>query len=446
MSDKSLGYIMMLDTSGSMQRGFPMVKIDSKAFVRCSRPNDQFGLNMFNTTASWVYPSGSNPRIITVDSAYEETRKAANAIEQIQCSEYCTNIGDAINLANQMITSASTDLKAFVLFSDGGHNEGVNPVTVLNDTSPIFIAGLGYLEMDYFNRMKAKNPKSRFYNQPNAYEVMLMFNDILADSSDSLLMLNKLEKVEKGASSVLEKFRVSSISNSAQINVVWTDPNYVYTPDSPRKVGDFQIVLIDPNNKTTTIRPDIVEMGYCIFNINNAVAGEWKALVQYVSDKELNMTVGGVDYHSTTKTKINADDFVSVGGDVKIGVTVQDNENEVQILSVKSVLTKPKISIETALAQNTDLLNMLESEANVDSDTAKLNILRNRMLANGERDILPPVRSVENLYDSNDGSFGGTLGIADIPGIYNVKLEIEGVYPKTGEKFTSIKTHSIAVS
>lgn len=437
---------MMLDTSGSMFYDFAMVKIDSKAFVRCARPNDQFGVNHFNNNAAWVYPTGPNPGIITVDSQLAETQKATDAIEQLSCSSNLTNIGAAIRLGNQMIATANTDLKAFVLFSDGCHNTGESPLNVLAGEPPIYIAGLGYLDVSYFRKLVAKNPNSKFYNQPNAYDVMIMFNEILADSSDSLLMLNKLDNVETGAQFLLEKFYVSSFSNSAQVSMVWTDPAYAYTPNPPRSVGDIQVTLIDPNNKSTDLRPKIAEGGYCIYDLDNVAAGEWKALVQYVADKPLAMTLGAIDHHATTRTVIRADTFATRGDAVKFSVAAHDSENEVEILSVKSTVSKPTVSVKTALERHSAELSKLEVEDSSDGDIAKLNILRNKKLHKGEPDILPSVKSFAYLKGSDDGHFEGAIKATDVAGAYTANFEIEGIYPKTGEKFKSFASHTVAVN
>ena len=141
--EKTVGFVMMIDVSGSMYDAIDMVKIDCKAFLRQALPMDQFGVNQFHQQASWVYPSGEDPDIVTVSPFKAETQEAANRVENI-VSGGNTNIGAAIQLSNPMIGKSVSDINAFVLFSDGSHNTGPAPDTILGNTPPIYVAALGY--------------------------------------------------------------------------------------------------------------------------------------------------------------------------------------------------------------------------------------------------------------------------------------------------------------
>ena len=188
---KTLAFVLMLDTSGSMWNAIDMVKIDAKAFIRQARVGDQFAINEFSDNGSWVYPAGTNPKLLTVKEGLHETEAALHYIEKLK-THNMTAMGEAIQIGNQIMknTSLTSDLKAYVILSDGAHNQGVNPVSVLGSEPPVYIAALGNVSKRYFDQLTAKNPKSRFYNQPNAYQMMLMFNQILADANDNELMLN----------------------------------------------------------------------------------------------------------------------------------------------------------------------------------------------------------------------------------------------------------------
>lgn len=91
----------------------------------------------------------------------------------------------------------------------------------------------GYVYKKYFDKLTAKNPNSKFYNQPNAYQMMLMFNQIVADSNKNELMLNEEDSYQQGADFVIKKFQVSASDNAAQVNVVWSDQKYKYTSGTP---------------------------------------------------------------------------------------------------------------------------------------------------------------------------------------------------------------------
>lgn len=99
--EKTLAFVLMLDTSGSMADAINMVKIDAKAFVRMARKGDQFAINHFDTNASWVYPDSKNPKLLTVSQDLHETKDALNYIEAVSASGV-TAMGDAIKLGNQI--------------------------------------------------------------------------------------------------------------------------------------------------------------------------------------------------------------------------------------------------------------------------------------------------------------------------------------------------------
>lgn len=65
-NSQTLGFVMMLDVSGSMSSWIEAVKLDACAFVDCSQRGDQLAVNKFNEHASWIYPSGQNPDIVTI--------------------------------------------------------------------------------------------------------------------------------------------------------------------------------------------------------------------------------------------------------------------------------------------------------------------------------------------------------------------------------------------
>lgn len=441
---KNLGFVMMLDVSGSMYNALPMVKIDSKAFVRCAHVGDQFGVNAFSDNAWWVHPSGNNPNILTVTNGLKETEAAVQQIEKLT-THNMTHMGEAIQLANQMIAKASTPLKAFVLLSDGAHNEGIDPVSVLGAEPPIYIAGLGIIYQSYFDALLKKNKKSKFYNSPNAYQMMLMYNHILSESTDSNLAMNHLKDYSAGSDYYLEKFNITEDDNDVQLSVVWSNKKYKYTPGTPSGTN-INIVLIDPNDNTTNIKPDIAEEGYCIYNLKNVRPGEWKFLIQYSVAENLGGTAAAFEFHTSVKTNIILPSYAKSQEDIRLTVEALRDEHKLENVTVKAHISQPDYAID-------DVLNRFENEIETvdvgegtdDNEVNRLKALRTQKLKNDNIDILPVKHSIKTIsLDSNDG-YSLSLNDTEKKGTYNVEVEITGIDPVTKRQFKSIQAGSVLV-
>lgn len=441
--EKSLAFVLMLDTSGSMWNDMEMVKIDAKAFVRQARKGDQFAINKFCTNASWVYPTGSNPKLVTVSGDLHETKQAANYIESLSAGGV-TAMGDAISLGNKIMKNSvvSTDLKAYIILSDGVHNQGANPQDVLEGEPPVYIAALGNVCNSYFDKLIAKNPKSKFYNKPNAYQMMLMFNQIIADSNDSELILNEQDTYQKGADYVLKTFDVSDDDNAAQVNVVWSDKKYEYTSGLP-KGNSINIVLIDPDNKNTDIKPDIAEDGYCIYNLKNVKPGRWKVLIQYSVPEVITGTVGGVDFYTDIKTNLMLP--AGTGGGTGIRLSALNAGNPMENVKVTAQIARSVMSYDDIMNQYEKEMDALRKDDFDDNENGDeidvMEKLREEILRTEHKDIFAKQVSTHELALSKDGEY--VLESSDEEsksGIYNVDVKIEGVNPKNGLPLTRLKS------
>ena len=444
-AEKKLAFVLMLDTSGSMASAIDMVKIDAKAFVRMARKGDQFAINHFDTNASWVYPNSNNPKLLTVSKNLPETKEALNYIEALSANGV-TAMGEAIKLGNQIMenSTVTADLKAYVILSDGEHNYGIDPADVLKDNPPVYIAALGNVFKTYFDKLTAKNPNSKFYNQPNAYQMMLMFNQIIADSNNNELMLNEVDSYQKGADYVFKKFQVSAADNATQVNVVWSDKKYKYTSGTPGG-SSINIVLIDPDDKNTDIKPDISDNGYCIYNLENVKPGEWKVLIQYAIPEVITGTVGGVDFYTDIKTNLLLPAGTGTHEALDIRVSALNEKAVLDNVKVTAQISRPIMSeadINEQYATRLDSI-MQDSDSSIDEEmrsSAALEKLRSEVLEIEHKDIFAKQLSTHTLTLSKDGEYIAKLDGVDKPGLCNVTVKIEGVNPKTNLPFTRLKS------
>lgn len=446
MSDsKSLAFVLMLDSSGSMYNAMNMVKIDAKAFVRQAREGDYFAINTFNSRASWVYPTGNNPQMVKISKDLHETKDSLSYIEKLKDGGV-TVMGEAIKLGNQILESSKpdTELKAFVMLSDGAHNSGVSPDSVLGNEPPIYIAALGSVYKPYFNKLIAKNSKSKFYNQPNAYKMMLMFNQILADSNDNELIMNEIDSYQRGADYLIKKFQVSSDDNAAQVNVVWSDKSYGYTSGTPSG-HDINIVLIDPDDNDTDIKPDIAEDGYCIYNLENVKPGEWKVLIQYAVPDVITGTVGGIDFYTDIKTDMILPASIREGEFPDVRVSVLDSGEVMPDVKVTAQIAQPSLSVDEIKEKYSDELDDIMVDDEECGEEMALEKLRNQILAKENIDIFRKDIKICGLELSKDGEYVLELDGSSKSGICNVDVRIEGKNPKTGLPFTRLKSGAVNV-
>lgn len=448
MANNKLAFVMMLDTSGSMDGCIDLVKIDAKAFVRQGRVGDQFAINQFSDNAGWVYPTGSDPRLITITEGLYETQKATGYIEALS-THNMTNMGEAIVLGNNILerSDVTAGLRAYVILSDGRHNQGVDPVSVLGNEPPVYIAAIGYVSKSYFDRLVVKNNKSRFYNEPSAHQMMKMFNYIVADANENELILNTLDSYQQGSDYLIKEFTITAGDNCSQLNVVWSNKNYRYTDGYPRGYN-VNVILIDPDDNETDIKPDIAEEGYCIYNLENMKPGVWKILIQYSTTESITGTIGGVDFYTDIKTNLILPKSIHADEALKVRVSALKGSDIMNDTRVTAEISTPFLSEEEINDKYAAQIEAIQSEqdsANSSEPTNTYDRLRSEIMQTEGRDIYAKKVSVHQLALSSDGEYvlEKTEGLKS--GVTNVTVCIEGVDPKTNIPFTRLRAGSIFI-
>jgi hypothetical protein len=435
----------MLDISGSMQSAMGIVKIDGKAFIRSARPNDQIGVVAFTDTSSIIY--SNNGQLATVSQSLAETALAAQAIEQLTTGNM-TNIGQAIQQGYQLMANAvSQNVPAFVLLSDGMSNVGPNPNTVMGSTPPLYVAALGqYVSRSYFQTMLAQNANSFYVHQPNAYQMIQMFNTIRAKPADAGLTSNALAAYS-GSDYQLQPNLIVGDSDEAQINAVWSDPNYYYTNGNPSGFA-INVVLIDPNGNTSPLQPVITDAGYCIFNIANPQPGTWQALIQYAVPNPIWGNTAGFEFDTQVNLRVDAPKTLKAGDALRATAHVLDEGKVVEGLTIHAVVTRPSISVANAIVKHRKALAKVQPDANLleggaSEDIAKLETHRRSQMKHG--DLLRVVPSHVILDPQPDGTHLLTFGHTAEAGSYDVKLTVEGQNPVTKKRFSRTDMFSTLV-
>ena len=419
-----LAYIMMLDVSGSMASALPMVKIDAKAFVRQTRTGDEFGINTFSTYADWLYPSGSYPDIVTVHEDGKELREAIEAIEKI-ATFASTNIGAAIRLANIMIENAPAKKRAFVLVSDGQHNTGSDPETILETEPPIYIAGLGIIETAYFERMLKKNTKSRFYNAPNAAQMEMVFNQIIADTMDRTLLYNRYHLLGNEPSRFEAEFIVRASSGHPEAItavVVWTDARFHKAGNSADKYG-VDITVVSPEGEELSCQSDSETGGYAVLHFEADKPGAWRLITTYNDAGDGGNTGQTVGVFTEAARPV----------DVELPITIERGKPITCVIrpSVREVLQDCVIEADICLERpNFDIDSLMEHyEDRTHGDYKELKKLREERIADGGEDIFPTVRSGKTARVKATDKNGEEVSFDDTTykGSYGIHAEIKGL-------------------
>lgn len=203
--------------------------------------------------------------------------------------------------------------------------------------------------------------------------------------------------------------------------------------------------MIDPDDKTTDIKPDIAENGYCIYNLENVKPGEWKVLIQYSVPEVITGTIGGVDFYTDNKTNLLLPTGTGTHEAPDIRVLALDGEAVLDNIKVTAQISRPIMSetdITEQYAKKLDAI-MQDIDGGTDEESqpfAALEKLRSEILKTERKDIFAKQVSTHTLSLSKDEEYVVKLDGVDKPGLCNVNVKIEGVNPKTNLPFTRLKS------
>lgn len=444
--EKTSAVVLMLDHSATMRTAIGAVRVDAAAFIEEARAGDQFAINKFSNNAQWVYPQTASPSLVTVTEERKEVKEAVQAIGQIEV-ENMTNMGEAIRLGNQVIGQASTDVKAFVLLSDGEYNKGPNPVEELKAEPPIFVAGLGpFLRKEYFDPLLDKNLNSRYYHEYHSYEMGQIFNEIRAMSPQTKPLENKM-RICSNLGYFIEYANVSKESGTVQLAVVWSDERFRYVEKYPLGF-DICVTLIAPDGKRTAHTPQIRGKGYCIFNLEDAQPGKWGVAIEYdvasTGLKTISCTFGAFQFNVHTGIDISLPNTWDSGNPLDLCVNMFHGNNPIENMKVDVEITSPLMSLDDALAKYDAQLRCMDD---TDSDSLlRLRKLRETKLMESGEDILGVRKKLETACFSNmDGYYHLPFFDTKIAGSYSFRVRCSGTNPVTGELVSMTTSRAVLI-
>jgi hypothetical protein len=211
--------------------------------------------------------------------------------------------------------------------------------------------------------------------------------------------------------------------------------------------GDYKVfaALIGPDGKRLSLTPEIAEGGFCIFDVKDAPAGNWKVLTEYSTPNALKTTVGVIDRNPGVNAVLDIPATSKAGEPLAFDIKAYEDGSALEDIIVGVHMTQPVISVDEALVKYEKDLDKINITPDTDEQNIPLAKLRQLKADNPSIEVFERRESRKFLSSAGSGRF--TLSTDDTAqaGIYTVEAVIEGTEKKTGLKFRQMKSRAVVV-
>lgn len=324
---KNISTALVLDTSASMTYNnyVDITKINAKAFIDALQSRDKIAICNFDV-------EGHTPLSLRKNLLDKVKDQAKHIIDSLSFNGSWTNIGDGIVQAKKQLESELDD-KGIVLLTDGFHNYGTNPMTVLPSGYPIFTCALGEQSDHILMQKIAAATKGQFYHTTKPIDLCRIYNQIRSLTPDAHGLVNNLSSINPDDYQLIPAI-VSKGNDQAQFVIKWDNKKIQYTDENPSSTT-LNISLVNPNDKTLDIKPSYIGEGYVIFNIDEPKEGQWYTQVLYGSGATLlPVSVGVYEFHP------------DMNNSIKLVIDTQNVINKKENLNINALLTHQGENIE----------------------------------------------------------------------------------------------------
>ncbi len=399
--------VSVLDRSGSMQVfGYiDITRQTSRQFIDLISVDDSVGVVSFGDSGDEEFPGTGAPDLIVGQA----TRDAAKAAVDGIGFGGCTFMGAGMQTAGAMLGSAGTR-RALVLLSDGYDNRGCdegNPAkpsaldaaAALPADLPIYSCAMGPSSDQTLLGQLASNTSGRYYFMPTIDDLFEIYNFIRGQVTSDGIIVNE--------SSVASVSQVSGwVDGCAQavlFTVAWRDPSLRYVPRDPKANNDISVRLRSPGGRwlprsaTEFVRN--VGNGYVSFKIEDPQPGLWTVEVATARSQHTPYTVGGF-VRSPLALSLRVPSLVLPGQPIDVTAVVADRKGPVQGVKVRATVSAPRASVDDFIAKYASRLARIKVPPALRGDgapdkarirLAQLVLLRDKLVADGDADILAPV-------------------------------------------------------
>lgn len=446
MAESAVSTVTIIDTSGSMTKlGFVAnTVISSKAFVSEALAGDSIGVVSYDEAAKISYP------LTEVGQGNAVRKEASEAIQKLEFYGRATNIAAGIQKAREIIGPAGKQ-RGMVLLSDGGHNRGTDPLTVLPTGYPIYTCLMGSVNLKMMTLMEqiAVKTGGKPYFAVGPVKMAEIYNQIASRSSGSALLANDHKKVSP-MDFMVAKATVSANNRLAQFSIVWTDPDCTYTDSQNPSSTQLSIVLFDPGNNAIETPPSVVGSGYVIFNLEQPRAGRWSVQVIFVGrSQSLEVTVGVLEHRldaasATPRLEVEIPTRAAAAQPFTVEARLTEGGEPLTGQNVELEVERPGISFEDALKLYEPQLATAGLDAAPDgepSETAALEALQQKL---GEgTDLLQYRRFPLVCHEAAPGLYRATVPPGAAGGL-NLRWRVQGRSERTGS-FDRVHLASVLV-
>ena len=437
--------VPLIDTSGSMTgNGYVAItQRDSKAFVSYCRPGDGLGVANYDTNGHVCFAFS------TVDQNLTQAIAAAAAIQGLSFNGISTAIGRGLQTAEGMLNSL-TNPRGIVLLSDGYQNDGPDPLTCLPSGYPVYACAMGpNADVNLMQQIAARTGGS-YYNAPFPSTMMFIYNQIRGQPSFVQTVANQLSAIQAQGYQLIPA-PIAGNNSQAQFGVVWDDNALSYTNNANPSPSQISITLVDPTGGISPVQPQIVGVGYVVFNAPNPQSGQW--YIQVISGStsvSIQLTSGAFEFpvnaEEAADLTVSVPASITAGEPLAVQAQVAENGKPLEGLRVHAEIVRPTISVSNALkAHKNDLKGIKLSDKDIASPVPKdrLRLAKLRMKLLRRKDILAHRSHPLILKEKRGGQHTATLGETREAGSYNIRVVATGHSPSAGTTFQ--RTHLVTV-
>lgn len=440
--------IPIVDTSASMTSSnyVAITVIDTKAFLSNALPGDYIGVASYDTGGRVTYPT-------TLVTGVSEPNAAANAVQNLSFMGSCTNMGGGLQTGVNMLAGTPAGMnKGLVLLSDGYQNCGTAPLPLPAGTPAVYSCAMGPNSDQNLMQNIATQSGGTYYYAPYVYNMMVIYNQIRAQTPGSSLLVNQYKNTTP-YDFMLIPATVTPGNDLGQFSVVWSDTSYTYTYGQPG-LNQISVTLVTPAGVVITPMPNLLGPGYVTFNIPNPQDGLWYIQIEYAGTKPMGLTGGAFEYDPSQNApqismKVTAPATIKAGEKIHYSASLMDDSKALPGEHIIASIVKPKISTKNALKAFSHLLKgIVLSEQVADTiskpEIAKLELLRQSNLP--DSDIQPHSQHGAVLRQGKDQKYSGTFADTKEAGTYTIKLDVTGYSEKSKSHYSRSQIVSVLVT
>jgi uncharacterized protein YegL len=263
--------VVSLDRSGSMEgNAIDAAKSGAKLFVDLNRASDELGVSAYSSDVYEIFS------VAEMTPTNKTTAKAE--IDGLYASGN-TNIGGGLQLSLDMIAGQGNAVsnEIVVLLSDGLHNTGTDPNTVLPSLAArgvkVYTIGLGNSVDASQMSTIAEQTGGSYYHTASISGLLAHYATIFADMRSDGMIVKLKEEIQAGGTKSHTAFIDNYTQAAGEATFVLSWP-----------ISDLDLTLMRPDGTTVSASDaDVIfynkDTQSMIYRVSNPTSGDWTAQI-----------------------------------------------------------------------------------------------------------------------------------------------------------------------